>query len=98
LVTKVQVPVHWLVLDAGAITAIDCSASSTFRELQQELAAAGVSLALAHVNARLRAELDRQGLSEVIGANRLFDTLRDCLGAYHATNIGQDAKTIAGAD
>jgi sulfate permease, SulP family len=98
LVTKVQVPVHWLVLDAGAITAIDCSAGSTLRELQQELAATGVSLALAHVNAELWAELDRQELSEVIGANRLFDTLRDCLGAYHATNIGQDSKTIARAD
>jgi MFS superfamily sulfate permease-like transporter len=98
LVTKVQVPVHWLVLDAGAITAIDCSAGSTLRELQQELAATGVSLALAHVNAGLRAELDRQELSEVIGTNRLFDTLRDCLGAYHATNLGQDSKTIARAD
>jgi sulfate permease, SulP family len=95
LVTQVQEPVHWLVLDAGAVTAIDCSAGSTLRELQQKLAATGVSLALAHVNAGLRAELDRQELSEVIGANRLFDTLRDCLGAYHATNIGQDSKTIA---
>jgi hypothetical protein len=44
----------------------------------------GVSLALAHVNAGLRAELDRQGLIEVIGTNRIFDTLRDCLRAYHA--------------
>jgi MFS superfamily sulfate permease-like transporter len=86
LVTKVQVPVHWLVLDAGAITAIDCSAASTLRELQQELGATGVSLVLAHVNAGLRAELDRQELTEVIGTNRLFDTLRDCLRAYHATN------------
>ena len=73
----------------GPVTAIDCSAGSTLRELQKELAATGVSLALAHVNAELRAELDRHGLTEVIGNTRLFDTLRDCLGAYHATNIGR---------
>lgn len=93
MVTQVQVPVHWLVLDAGAITSIDCSAGSTLRELQQELAATGVSLALAHVNAGLRAKLDRPGLSEVIGTNRLFDTLLDCLGAYNATNIERDSKS-----
>lgn len=90
LARQAEKPLRWLVLDAGAITAIDYSAGSTLRELQQELAATGVTLALAHVNAALRAELDRQGLSELIGTNRLFDTLRDCLGAYYATNVARD--------
>jgi SulP family sulfate permease len=94
LVTEAQAPVHWLVLDAGAITAIDCSAGSSLKELRQELAATGVSLAFAHVNAELRLKLDRQELSEVIGADLLFDTLRDCLRAYHAIKIDRDAKTI----
>jgi len=39
---------------------------------------------MAHVNADLRADLDHQGLTEIIGSNRLFDKLRDCLAAYRA--------------
>jgi SulP family sulfate permease len=84
LVIDLEAPVHWFVLDAGAITAIDYSAGSTLKELQQDLAAKGISLVLAHVNAELRTQLDRHGLTEIIGANRLFDTLRECLASYHA--------------
>ena len=84
LVIDSEAPVHWFVLDAGAITAIDFSAGSTLKELHQDLAGKGISLVLAHVNAELRAQLDRHGLTEIIGANRLFDTLRECLASYHA--------------
>ncbi len=94
LVTPVQA-VDWLVLDAGAITAIDYSAGSTLKELQRELAARSVSLVLAHVNADLRRELDRQRLSELIGTNRLFDTLRECLEAYQARNVARNPKTLS---
>jgi len=84
LVIDLEAPVHWFVLDAAAITAIDCSAGSTLRELQQDLAAKGISLVLAHVNVELRTQLDHHGLTEIIGTNRLFDTFRECLAAYHA--------------
>ena len=90
--TDVQAPVHWLVLDAGAITAIDCSAGSTLKELQQELAARDVHLVLAHVNVDLQVQLDRQGLSEIIGTNRIFDTLRECLGAIKAQTLEGNSK------
>src|SRR6202040_1302845 len=49
--------VRWLVLDAGAMTAIDCSGGSTVIELQEELAAKSIVLALAHVSSSLRAKL-----------------------------------------
>ena len=39
---------------------------------------------LAHVNGELRTHLDRHGLTEIIGTNRLFDTFRECLAAYQA--------------
>jgi sulfate permease, SulP family len=76
--------VRWLVLDAGAMTAIDCSGGSTVIELQEELAAKGIVLALAHVSSSLRAKLDQHGVSRVVGAGLIFDTLRECLGAFHA--------------
>jgi len=84
LVIDLETPVHWFVLDAGAIAAIDCSAGSTLGELHQDLAAKGVSLVLAHVNDELRRQLDRHGLTEIIGTDRLFETIRECLAAYHA--------------
>jgi hypothetical protein len=33
--------------------------------------------------------LDRLGLTAAIGANRLFDTLRDSLAAFHAEDSGK---------
>ena len=43
-----------------------------------------VALALAHVSSSLRAKLDQHGVSKVVGAGLIFDTLRECLGAFHA--------------
>jgi hypothetical protein len=39
---------------------------------------------LAHVSSSLRAKLDQHGVSKVVGAGLIFDTLRECLGAFHA--------------
>jgi sulfate permease, SulP family len=78
-------PVRWLVVDAGAITHIDYTAGGTLKELDQDLAHWGVLLVLAHLSQSLKADLDRQGLTEVIGLNRQFETLRDCLKAYESS-------------
>ena len=50
----------------------------------KDLAQNGVRLVFAHVSPNLKKDLDRQGLSEVIGPNGLFNTLRECLLAYEA--------------
>ena len=74
--------VRWLVVDAGAITRVDYTAGSGLKDLINELAQNEVTLVFAHVSQALRAYLDRLGLTEVIGANRLFETLRECLATY----------------
>jgi SulP family sulfate permease len=84
LVADSHLPVKWLVVDAGAITGVDYSAADAVRELQKSLAREGATLAFAHVSSGLRANLDRLGLSAAIGTNRIFDTLRDSLAAFHA--------------
>jgi MFS superfamily sulfate permease-like transporter len=76
--------VRWLVVDAGAITHIDYTAGGALKELNEDLAQRGVTLVLAHLNQSLKTDLDRQGLTGVIGANRQFETLRECLAAYEA--------------
>ena len=78
---------RWLLVDAGAITNVDYTAAQVVRELQQDLSSRGVALVFAHVQSDLKPDLDRHHLTEIIGADRIFDTLRDALGAYHAISV-----------
>jgi MFS superfamily sulfate permease-like transporter len=75
---------RWVVVDAGAITHVDYTAARAVRELQEELAGRGVELVFAHVQSDLKPDLDRHHLTEVIGADRIFDTLREALACYHS--------------
>jgi MFS superfamily sulfate permease-like transporter len=84
LVAHSPSPVRWLVVDAGAITDVDCSAGNMLKELQRGLAARGVALVLTRVSESLKADLDRQQLTGAIGAHRIFGSRRDCLAAYQA--------------
>ena len=84
LVAHSPAPVRWLVVDAGAITDVDCSAGDMLKELQGEFADRGVALVLTRVSESLRADLDRQQLTEAIGVHRIFASRRDCLAAYQA--------------
>jgi MFS superfamily sulfate permease-like transporter len=86
LVNESPTPVRWLVVDAGAITNIDFSAARALIDLQQDLSGKGVVLALARVNTSLRADLDRQEVTGVIGADRLFSSRKHCLATYQANN------------
>jgi MFS superfamily sulfate permease-like transporter len=78
---------RWLIVDAGAITNVDYTAAQVVRELHQGLADRGVVLVLAHVQSDLRPDLDRHQLTEVIGPDRIFNTLREALSAYHAVSV-----------
>jgi sulfate permease, SulP family len=75
-------PVKWLAIDASAITAVDFSAGKELKELQQDLAKQSVVLALARVSDSLQRDLNRLGLTRVIGADRIFDSRHACLEAY----------------
>jgi sulfate permease, SulP family len=75
-------PLSWLVIDAGAITGIDYTAAGTLKELVKDLAKHGVVVVLAHTGEGLKADIDRLGLTKVIGTDRQFETLRECLAAY----------------
>ena len=93
LVTHSPSPVRWLVVDAGAIADIDYSAGKTLKELQRECAKRGVALVLTRVSESLRADLDRQQLTDAIGVHRIFGSRRDCLAAYQACDVEKTAET-----
>jgi sulfate permease, SulP family len=79
---------RWLVLDASAITQIDSTAAAMLEEVRADLAARGVSLALAECHAEVAGLLDRAGLLAAVGADRIFDDLDDALRAFEADNPG----------
>jgi high affinity sulfate transporter 1 len=77
-------PLRWLVLDARAITELDYSAGEALTELHQDLSKAGVILALIVVPERHQGYLERTGMVEVIGRNRIFESRYECVQAYRA--------------
>ena len=83
LVGPAPSPLRWVIVDAGAITHVDYTAARVVRELQQNLAERKVELVFAHVQSDLKPDLDRHHLTEVIGADRIFDTLHEALACYH---------------
>ena len=88
LVHDSPTPVRWFVLEASAIPSIDYSAGQTLRELQADLAASGVVLAIVFASPGLRADLDREGVTEEVGAGHVFNTARECLEAFRAAERG----------
>jgi sulfate permease, SulP family len=82
LVEQSSPPLRWLVIDASAITGLDFTAGRAVADLQQDLAKTGVVLALIVVMVRRRGDLERMGLINRIGANRIFDSREACVNAY----------------
>jgi len=82
LVDDSPTTVRWLVIDATAITGLDFSAGRALAELQQDLAKSGVVLALVVLPLKQHTELERMGLMELLGVNRIFDSRHACLAAY----------------
>ena len=77
----------WLVVDAGAITSIDYSAARVLADLQQDLIRHRIALVLVHTESSLLADLHRHRLSDVIGTDHIFDTLREALAAISGQRV-----------
>ena len=82
LVKDSATPVRWIVIDAGAITAIDYSAGRMIREIKQELSRQGIVLAFTRVSPDLQQDLVCQDLIRVIGANHIFGSRKHSIAAY----------------
>jgi len=72
-------PLHWVIVDAGAITNLDFTAARVVREVVRDLRAKGIGLAVAHVRADLRPDLNRHHVSEAIGQTQIYSVLREAV-------------------
>ena len=75
-------PVRWLCLDAAAVGDVDYTAAAVLTQLVQREQRAGVRVVLSNVVDGVRAELDRYGITALIGADGIFDTSGEVLAAY----------------
>jgi SulP family sulfate permease len=76
---------RWLVLDLEAVSDIDPTAAEALAETIGGLHAAGVTVALTRVRSPIRGSLDRYGLTDLLGEDRVFTTNRAAEAAYRAS-------------
>ncbi len=86
LVKTAQPPIRWLIVEARAITDIDYSASLTIRDLVKELSMQQVTLVISGLPPDVKRHFDRDGLTDLIGADRFFHHLEQALAAFHSTD------------
>jgi sulfate permease, SulP family len=81
LVQGAPQPVRWLVIEADAITNLDYTAARVVLMLIEELARQRTGVAFARVSASLRADMDRHGVTAILGADKLFASRHEALAA-----------------
>jgi high affinity sulfate transporter 1 len=83
LVKRAESPVQWFILEARAITEIDYSASQTIRDVVKGLSIQNVTFVVSGLSPEVKLQFDRDGLTDLIGANHFFNHLEDALAAFH---------------
>jgi len=84
LVKKFSPGLKWVVVDAGAISAIDYTSGGMIRELDDDMKRQGIRMVFVHLSRSAKKDMEQLGLNDVFGEERRFESLRDCLAAYHA--------------
>jgi SulP family sulfate permease len=87
LVERAPNPVQWFIVDAAAITDMDYSAAQSLRDLLKELSRQKVGMVFARVSPYLRSDMDRHGITAVMGERQIFSTLHEAIEAVHSGSL-----------
>ncbi len=79
-------PVHYVIIDAGAIDDIDYTAVEEMKLLYRQLSADDIQLLFAHVSPDLRIEFDRFGLTDLVGRTNMYSTLARAVQSRRAAH------------
>jgi SulP family sulfate permease len=77
-------PVEWLVVNAEAFTYIDSTAIDALRQLRADLDERGIALVIARLKGRQREIFEQTGLTDEIGRDRFFPTVRASIEAFRS--------------
>jgi sulfate permease, SulP family len=81
LIDRAPTSVQSFVIDAAAITDLDYSAGRSVGDLCETLSKQGVKVIFGRVNRYLRSDMDRHGITPVVGAENIYTTLHEALSA-----------------
>ncbi|HRF11617.1 MAG: sulfate permease [Candidatus Accumulibacter phosphatis] len=93
LVDEADPPVKWLVIDAQALHDMDVTAAQRFAELHRELAEEGVDVKIADAPRPFLEELAKVGLSEEIGRQDFFVSVKKAAEAFDQYYAVRDTKS-----
>ncbi len=82
LVEDADPPLRWFGLSAATMGDVDYSGADSLRQVREELERMGITLVLCDVNPKVRRLLDEYGLTEQIGAERIYASVSDVIQAY----------------
>jgi len=77
-------PLRWMVLDCAAIGDVDYTAAAVFTRIIEHLRKRHIRLAVSSVLGPVREQLDRYGISAVLGPGAYYETPGEALEAFHA--------------
>jgi high affinity sulfate transporter 1 len=79
-------PANWLVIDAESTTHADATGLETLGELTNDLRREDVTLVVARLHTRMEEQFDAAGVTDVIGRERFYPTVRAAVDAYERTS------------
>lgn len=82
LAEEAQPPLSWFCLDASAVDDVDFSAAQALLSVLNLLQAHGIRTVFAEVSDQVRDELDRSGITGLIGQESYYATLDEVITAY----------------
>jgi high affinity sulfate transporter 1 len=76
-------PTRWLCVDGAAIDDVDYTGGAMLTSVARKLQGRGVRLIFAELNDHVRRELDRSGVTEIVGKDAYFDSLEEVREESH---------------
>jgi SulP family sulfate permease len=74
-------PAHWVVIDMESVSDVDSTATEMLLELAEELRARGIGLALARLKGPVAEYLQRAGLFDAVGRERIYLEVDDAVAS-----------------
>jgi SulP family sulfate permease len=74
-------PTRWLVVDGEGLADLDSSGIAAVEELVEQLQKEGITLVTARMKSPIRQQFDESGLTQTIGAERAYPTVRAAVEA-----------------
>lgn len=78
-INKASQPVHYVIVDAGAMDSIDYTAVEALKQLYRQLSTDDVILGFAHVSPRLHKQFDEFGVIDLVGEDNIYPTLNSAI-------------------